>query len=229
MSKSSEHVTRSDDGHSPIAAPFYLCLEGRLGLRPGPAPGRAWKLRGKHGGKVVEALVESRLPSEDTIRIRVEATGEQPMEHQISRVYEDLPPRFTLLTSLVLGETVSWEGGLTLPTVWSLGDAQSSVSENAVEHFERLQMSMRFKKFAGDKFRLPDWSPLGKKVVDGKVYLDNYRNEDVICIHQVLTGHRSGSQVADVYLYFAYSWGIVRATGGIMGRRFKYELAEIVD
>ena len=222
MSQTSEHITLSNNGVDGIITPYYLWLEGHS--KPGLAPGGLWKLRDKKGK---EAQVQSRLPTEDKIVVRVEATGEEPTEHEISRTF-DKSLHLSIRKSNLMGNQIIWTDGLTIPTAWFLNQPATSISIQEADGLnERLKLTIRFDGFCGNHFEVPDWSPLPKKeLTRGKFVFDNVYNTDVIKVSQTIVGEKSGIGIAALSLYFAIGRGIIRAEGRIINRSIKYHLAE---
>jgi hypothetical protein len=92
----------------------------------------------------------------------------------------------------------------------------------------RLKMKVRFVKFSGENFSLPDYSPLPKKQsASGKTVLDNYDDKDVIRIEQTISSEKSGLPIVALFLYFAHGRGLVRAEGRVITQQVRYELQKI--
>ncbi|NNE91897.1 MAG: hypothetical protein HKN23_09645 [Verrucomicrobiales bacterium] len=220
-----EHVEESNAGETGIIPAYYFCLEGD-GVNPGPAPGRAWRLKNPHNGD--EALIRSRLPEEEMIFVTVEATGEKPTEHRISRVFDGDGLDLAFEESTIMENTVTWLGGLSLPTAWFLKSETSAVTEKDFDPLNgQLKMSLRLAGFSGDKFKLPDWSPLPRK--EGTDLLDSFDEKDVVRIQQKITSEKTGVEIVSMNLYFAHGRGIIRASGKIITKNVNYHLKEILD
>ena len=111
-----ESLLESEKGpYDGVISPYYLMIEGN----------RTWKLRNKRDDS--EGTVRSTL-TPDEIHVVADFPGRQPTEHFIAYKYEADGLRMTMVKSVVEGQTLTWEGGLTIPTAWYLGHQESATS-----------------------------------------------------------------------------------------------------
>lgn len=228
MSEESGHLVRSPDGVEGVIVPYYLCLEQPV--RPGPARGRTWRLRDEAaGGRIT--TVRSTLPQEDRICVRVEAPDQQPMEHILSRVYDNTGLHLSILSSVLSGNTVSWVNGLRIPTAWFLGHKEEAVSKEPIPGIkDKVAVSARLSAFKGNNFSLLKYSPLPKKeVAPNRFILDNSDEKDVIEIHQKVWLVSSSLELVNLWMYFYHGHGLVRAHGTVIEPKVNLHLAEIID
>lgn len=153
------------------------------------------------------------------------------MEPVLSRVYDETGLHLTIRSSVLSGNSVSWENGLRIPTAWFLGHKEEAVSAQPVPGIDdRVAVAVWLRAFKGSQFSLPEYSPLPKKqVAPERFHLDGFDEKDVIEIHQKLTTVRGNIELVDLSMYFCHGLGIVRAQGKVIDRTVDCHLVEILD
>ncbi|MCB1495031.1 MAG: hypothetical protein KDJ86_04535 [Bauldia sp.] len=208
------HILTRDDGTLGVISPFYFCLEGK-NYGPGMKPGRTWRLTDQANTSVT-AVCKSSIPIENEIQVHIEATGEEPLEHTLSREYDADGLTLKFKKSLIQGATMTWGSGLVIPTAWFLKEKIESTSLE-IEPISGgpLKFSAMFRRFRGGQIPIPGVSDPDEA--------------SVIQIDQKITAVKTGIEIVDISMFFGLGVGIIGADGRIISRTVKYRLDDFSD